>query len=85
MVLYPTVWGIGLSFREMRLNRLDLGTGFVGLKHYRALVDDPVFWLSLQNTVVWTVARLRRRARCSASPWRCCSTRSCRASASPPC
>ena len=24
----------GLSFREMRLNRLDLGTGFVGLKHY---------------------------------------------------
>lgn len=56
VVLYPTVWGIGLSFREMRLNRLDLGTGFVGLKHYRAMLDDAVFWLSLQNTVVWTVA-----------------------------
>jgi len=54
VVLYPTIWGIGLSFREMRLNRLDLGTGFVGLKHYRAIVDDPVFWLSLRNTVVWT-------------------------------
>ena len=39
----------------MRLNRLDLGTGFVGLKHYRAMVDDPVFWLSLRNTVVWTI------------------------------
>ena len=36
VILYPTLWGIGLSFREMRLNRLDLGTGFVGLKHYQA-------------------------------------------------
>nr|WP_307730342.1 ABC transporter permease subunit [Alsobacter ponti] len=49
------MWGIGLSFREMRLNRLDLGTGFVGLKHYRAMIEDPVFWLALRNTVVWTV------------------------------
>ncbi|WP_342358686.1 sugar ABC transporter permease [Terrarubrum flagellatum] len=54
VVLYPTLWGIGLSFREMRLNRLDLGTGFVGLKHYQAMLDDPVFWLSLRNTIVWT-------------------------------
>jgi multiple sugar transport system permease protein len=54
VVLYPTLWGIGLSFCEMRLNRLDLGTGFVGLKHYYAIANDPVFWLSLRNTVVWT-------------------------------
>jgi multiple sugar transport system permease protein len=54
VVLYPTIWGIGLSFREMRLNRPDLGTGFVGLKHYVAMFEDPVFWLSLRNTVVWT-------------------------------
>jgi multiple sugar transport system permease protein len=54
VVLYPTLWGIGLSFREMRLNRLDLGTGFVGLKHYYAMAEDPVFWLSLRNTVIWT-------------------------------
>lgn len=53
VVLYPTLWGMVLSVREMRLNRVDLGTGFVGLKHYVALVHDPVFWLSLQNTVVW--------------------------------
>ena len=53
-MLYPTLWGIGLSFREMRLNRLDLGTGFVGLKHYQAMIDDPVFWLSLRNTAIWT-------------------------------
>jgi multiple sugar transport system permease protein len=53
VVLYPTIWGMLLSVREMRLNRLDLGTGFVGLKHYLALVADPIFWLSLKNTVVW--------------------------------
>jgi multiple sugar transport system permease protein len=38
----------------MRLNRLDLGTGFVGLKHYAVIAVDPVFWLALRNTVVWT-------------------------------
>ena len=53
VVLYPTLWGMVLSVREMRLNRVDLGTGFVGLKHYIALAGDPVFWLSLQNTVIW--------------------------------
>ncbi len=53
VVVYPTLWGMGLSFREMRLNRPDLGTGFVGLKHYYALINDPIFWLSLRNTSVW--------------------------------
>ena len=55
VVLYPTLWGMSLSFREMRLNRPDLGTGFVGAKHYWALINDPVFWLSLRNTAVWVV------------------------------
>jgi multiple sugar transport system permease protein len=34
VVLYPMVYGFQLSVREMRLSRPDLGTGFVGLKHY---------------------------------------------------
>ena len=55
VVLYPSLWGVGLSFREMRLNRIDLGTGFVGLRHYLDLIDDPIFWLSLKNTVIWVV------------------------------
>ena len=53
VVIYPTLWGVTLSFREMRLNRLDLGTGFVGLKHYVTLLHDPIFWLSLENTAIW--------------------------------
>ena len=53
VVLYPTVYGIQLSFREMRLNRPDLGTGWVMFKHYERMLSDPVFWLSLRNTAVW--------------------------------
>lgn len=56
VIIYPTLSGIDLSFRQMRLNRPDLGTGYVGLRHYLALLEDPVFWVSLQNTFVWVVA-----------------------------
>ena len=56
VIIYPTLSGIDLSFRQMRLNRPDLGTGYVGLRHYLALLDDPVFWVSLQNTFIWVVA-----------------------------
>ena len=56
VIIYPTLSGIDLSFRQMRLNRPDLGTGYVGLQHYLALFDDPVFWVSVRNTFVWVVA-----------------------------
>ena len=53
VVLYPTVYGMQLSFREMRLNRPDLGTGWVWFKHYERMLSDGVFWISLRNTAVW--------------------------------
>jgi multiple sugar transport system permease protein len=52
VVAYPTVYGFIISFREMRLTRPGL-TGWVGWKHYAALMTDRVFWLALKNTVVW--------------------------------
>ena len=55
VVLYPTASGISISLQEMRLTRPALH-GFVGAKHYAALVADPVFWLSLQNTAIWVTA-----------------------------
>ena len=55
IVLYPMLYGIGLSFREMRLTRPDLGTGLVGLRHYRALLADEVFGIALRNTVLWVM------------------------------
>ena len=56
VIIYPTLSGVDLSFRQMRLNRPDLGTGYVGLQHYLALFDDPVFWVSVRNTFIWVVA-----------------------------
>lgn len=53
IILYPTIDGILLSFREMRLTRPDLGTGFVGLRHYEDLWYDDVFWGALTNTFKW--------------------------------
>jgi len=58
VVLYPTVYGIQLSFREMRLNRPDLGTGWVMFKHYERMLADPVFWVSLRNTAVWVTSAI---------------------------
>lgn len=58
VVLYPTLYGMQLSFREMRLNRPALGTGFVGFKHYIRIYSDPIFWTALWNTAVWATAAI---------------------------
>ncbi|MDR6820927.1 multiple sugar transport system permease protein [Neorhizobium sp. 2083] len=52
VIAYPTIYGMAISFREMRLTRPGL-TGWVGLKHYLVMIDDPVFWVALKNTVLW--------------------------------
>jgi multiple sugar transport system permease protein len=56
VVLYPTLYGMQLSFREMRLNRPDLGTGWVMFKHYQRMLADPIFWIALRNTAVWVTS-----------------------------
>jgi len=53
VILYPIVSGILLSFRQMRLNRPTLGTGYIGLEHYSTLLQDAVFKQAVINTVVW--------------------------------
>jgi len=53
IVLFPTAYGFRLSVQEMRLNRPDLGTGFVAFKHYARMLSDPIFWLALRNTAFW--------------------------------
>ncbi|ESX80890.1 ABC transporter permease [Mesorhizobium sp. LSHC420B00] len=55
VIAYPTLYGMAISFREMRLTRPGLD-GWVGFKHYLAMWSDPVFWIALKNTVVWVAA-----------------------------
>jgi multiple sugar transport system permease protein len=54
--LYPTLYGITLGFREMRLTRPDAGTGFVGVTHFLTMLEDEVAWLALGNTVLWVIS-----------------------------
>lgn len=55
IVLYPTLYGVELSFQVMRLNRPG-GNHFAGWTQYRLMWSDPVFWLSLRNTLIWVTA-----------------------------
>jgi multiple sugar transport system permease protein len=55
VVAYPTIYGFVISAREMRLTRPGLN-GWVGMKHYAAMMTDRVFWISLKNTAIWVAA-----------------------------
>ena len=49
---YPLVLGIYMSFTDVRIGRPGV---FVGLGNYAWLAEDPVFWLSVFNTVFYTL------------------------------
>jgi multiple sugar transport system permease protein len=48
---YPLGLGVWLSFTDARLGR---GGVFVGLENYEFLSDDPTFWLTVFNTILYT-------------------------------
>jgi multiple sugar transport system permease protein len=48
---YPLGLGVWLGFTDTRLNRP--GT-FIGLENYESLLDDPIFLLSVFNTILYT-------------------------------
>src|SRR5690606_2796773 len=49
---YPLGLGFWLAFTDAKIGR---SGQFIGLENYYWLFDDPVFWLSVFNTVVYTV------------------------------
>jgi multiple sugar transport system permease protein len=50
-LVYPLALGIWLSFTDARIGQ---GGAFVGIENYDWLSDDPVFWLSIFNTLLYT-------------------------------
>ncbi len=48
---YPLGLGVWLGFTDTRIGREGV---FIGLENYAWLFDDPVFWLSVFNTVLYT-------------------------------
>lgn len=53
LVGVPFFLAIGFSFSDVTSG--DPSFDWVGLRNYRAIFDDPVFWRSLINTIVFTL------------------------------
>ncbi|MGQ0467578.1 MAG: carbohydrate ABC transporter permease [Sporichthyaceae bacterium] len=53
LVAFPLGLAIAFSFSDVTAG--DPSFDWVGLENYRNVFDDPVFWRSLRNTVVFTV------------------------------
>ncbi|WP_159717103.1 carbohydrate ABC transporter permease [Geminicoccus flavidas] len=49
---YPLGLGVWLGFTDTRIGRDGI---WIGLENYTYLFEDPVFWLSVFNTIVYTV------------------------------
>lgn len=50
--LYPLLWAFKLSLERYSIFA---PPQFVGLANYAKMLQDPLFWKSLQNTLFWTV------------------------------
>jgi ABC-type sugar transport system permease subunit len=48
--LAPTIWALGLSFFDSR--GFGSGQTFIGLGNYTELLNDTLFWKSMQNTIL---------------------------------
>jgi len=56
IVLYPLLFMISLSVHESDLISIAVGKNlFVGLKHYAALMHNPLFVTTLQNTLMYVI------------------------------
>jgi multiple sugar transport system permease protein len=49
---YPLGLGVWLGFTDTRIGRAG---SFIGLENYEMLWDDSIFWLSVYNTILYTV------------------------------
>jgi len=49
---YPLGLGVWMSFTDVRIGRSGV---FVGLENYQWLWDDAIFWLSVFNTLLYTI------------------------------
>lgn len=54
MIVIPIITVFQISFSEV--GRTGLIKGFNGLENYKDIIADPIFWRTLRNTIVWTVA-----------------------------
>ena len=54
-LLYPVVFGVIISFFKWDGLNPDIFKNFVGISNYFKLFKDEIFWISLRNTVYFTI------------------------------
>ncbi len=57
VLLVPLLIGLSYAFRSVNLLN-PFASGWIGLDHFKAMVNDPVIGLALRNTLVWTFGSL---------------------------
>ena len=56
VLAYPIYYAGYLSFHRVGIAQMRRGVfPFYGIENYTTLFDDPLFWLALKNTVIFTV------------------------------
>jgi multiple sugar transport system permease protein len=54
VLFYPILHACIISFQHYILyEKITVGTPFIGLENYCKVLRDPIFWLSLQNSVIF--------------------------------
>lgn len=54
-VIFPLIYNMILSIQDVNLYNLKGDHHFVGLKNYNTIFNDEVFYIALQNSVIFTV------------------------------
>ncbi|MEH7248066.1 sugar ABC transporter permease [Neobacillus niacini] len=54
VVFLPVINAIIMSFKSYDLRR-PFDIGFIGLRNYKEVLSDPLFWDALNNTLIWVV------------------------------
>lgn len=55
---YGPMYGLVTAFQDYNMNKGVLGSPFVGLKHFKALMVDKYFWRAFQNTLIIALYRI---------------------------
>lgn len=55
-MVFPILYNFVLSFENVTLLNLKGEKEFAGLQNYRTIFNDPVFYISLKNSIIFTVS-----------------------------
>jgi ABC-type sugar transport system permease subunit len=55
VLIFPLITSLGLSFTDLKLTKPKSGV-FIGLGNYFDAIMDPIFWASIQRTLIFAVS-----------------------------